>query len=276
MELPARTLCGVRGLAAAAVLAALFAPRPTGALSVAPKPGPQECHAELPIPRDARERNAAEKVLLKVLPDFNEGRFSDFDVVNKVQKQTRSTAPGGCQEDAYGELPIHMARELFKHVALKQNDTFADLGSGLGKLPTAAVVLGGAKRALGVELSKERHRKACIGLQNISTALRKEFAAGSGSDVRATGQVTLRQGDFLKEDFHQTTVIYAASICFRDALMNQMGKKLGSEMVAGSRVAVSHNFPRKPPHFAWQGKKKAGVVDVFCYKTLGGVPQPKK
>ena len=62
----------------------------------------------------------------------------------------------------YGEL----TPEGFKSILNKLKDgiqeplVLADLGSGMGKIPIMAVHYGDAKKAVGVELAKERHDTA--------------------------------------------------------------------------------------------------------------------
>jgi hypothetical protein len=202
------------------------------------------------------------------MPRFDTGRFQDNAVVNAVAQHTHSTALTGCQEDAYGELPLSMAVGLFRDLQLSKADVFEDLGSGLGKLPTAAALFGGARRALGVELSVHRHRLACAGLAAVSEALRAKFPAGAAN--RTYAQVELHWGDLLDEDLTNVTAIYASSMCFRRALMNLMGKRFETQLPGGARVALTTLLvePNSPRLHALK-THRSGAGNIFLYRAQG-------
>jgi len=226
--------CSVASLAAC-LFTALAARVPT---NDAP---PKACEAELPIFKDKGARKAASEVLTKALPDYLSGQFKDWEVTNAVDNSTKSSFTEGCAEDSYGEIPLEYANGLFSHVKATSADSFADLGSGLGRVTIEAAVIGGMKRAVGVELSKQRHEMACKGLSKAKKEL-DEIPGKAGS-----AHVELRQGDFLKFDLSGFTLVFASTICFRDTLMEHLGAKLAKELPAGARFAATTDFPKTRP-----------------------------
>jgi len=151
-----------------------------------------------------------------------------------------------CSEDSYGEILQSSAAKLFNHplVQLKPGDTFVDMGSGLGQLVMDAVLLGEAKRAVGVELSASRTKEACSVLQEVSKALPVSQLSGWRA-TRHESQTEIYQGDLfgLPDDLlKEINVAYVANLCFRPAMLAALGEKLGTSLSDGARVASLRKF----------------------------------
>lgn len=151
------------------------------------------------------------------------------------------TAPIECDEDSYGEIPQESAVKLFAHplIHLQPGETFGDLGSGLGQLVVDAVLIGNAKRAVGVELSTTRYTESCGALSEISGSLPTKHAGGWRAE-RHEGLVEMREGDIMEiEDsvLQDLNVVYVANLCFRQDLLAAVMQKLGHALPAGARVA---------------------------------------
>jgi len=192
------------------------------------------CQADIPVAKDLEERQAWAHIIDEVTPPEWRGELSDPDVVRSADKLAKDNAHG-CKEDAYGEVSSSGALKLFRLVNLTADDTFADLGSGLGKLPIQAAVLGGAGHAFGVELSKKRHALACESLNAVVGALRAKL----GSEIRRKVNVQLIHGDLFETDLSRVSVIWVQAVCFRRALLNHLGEKFVQEVPESTRVAMT-------------------------------------
>lgn len=154
-----------------------------------------------------------------------------------------------CTEDTYGEMTQLGAAQMFAnpHVLLKPGDTFVDLGSGFGRLVADAVILGGAGRAVGVELSHGRWQDGCQSMQNLADLLKSEqTTSDTKAPLRAstaTQHLELRRGDMLRANvFSDADVVYVASLCFRPALLEQLQAVLVQQLRSGVRVVTLRRF----------------------------------
>lgn len=139
-----------------------------------------------------------------------------------------------CQEDTYGEVLPAGAKVLFAHPKfhLGPDDVFYDLGSGLSRMVAEAGVVGGARRAVGVELSDFRHDLACAGLRNVAGAMTTGFP-----DIKGRRQLEARHDDILKTDVSDATAVFVNNQCFRNELNAAIGQKLSKHLKQGARVA---------------------------------------
>jgi len=185
----------------------------------------------------------------EMMPSVKLGKFKDQTVVAHAKKfgpPSEEMSPRdfeGCEEDLYGELAPRGAEQLWSMVKLTPEDRFADLGSGLGKLPVWAAALAGAKSALGVEYSAKRHAMACTSLKAVSAELRKRVGAGT----RRTSRVELIRGDLMEQDYSRISVVFSNSVCFRSPLRLGMGAKLARELPEGARIVMTSYWPKGVP-----------------------------
>lgn len=145
-----------------------------------------------------------------------------------------------CQEDTYGEMLPAGAQVLFAHPEfhLSKDDVFYDLGSGLSRLVAEAGVVGGARRAVGVELSDYRHDLACAGLRNVADAMTTGFPA-----ITARRQLEARRDDILEADVSDASAVFVSNLCFRDELSAALAQKLSKQLKKGARVASIKELP---------------------------------
>lgn len=174
-----------------------------------------------------------------------------------------------CPEDSFGKLSIGSMKELFRLVDLTPKDSFVDLGSGLGEVPITAAVLSGVHHATGVELSRERHKSACEGLAKLEGELK--------GDSSSTSMVELMQGDMLKVDLSDDTVVFTNSYCLRRHLLDKLAEKLAMELPEGARIASTKAFRDLPPRLAQVSKTPLEIgegISVSIYEVTG--PRPPK
>jgi SAM-dependent methyltransferase len=171
---------------------------------------------------------------------------SDSNKVRAAASKVGKELPIQCNEDSYGEIPQESAAKLFQNpmVNLQAGETFADLGSGLGRLVVDAALVANVKRAIGVELSETRSASACKALTNVTKAFPTQDASGWRAE-RHRSEVELYQGNILdlgKDFLGKINVAYVANLCFRPDLLNAVAVKLSRDLPDGSRVVSLRNL----------------------------------
>lgn len=212
-----------------------------------------------------------------VYDQFEEGAYkipkSDSKAVRAAASKVGKELPIQCNEDSYGEIPQESAAKLFSNpmVNLQPGETFADLGSGLGRLVVDAALVANVKRAIGVELSTSRSASACHALGNVSKAMPVQ---GNGWRAeRHQTEVELYQGNILdlgKDFLGQVNVAYVANLCFRPDLLNAVAVKLSRDLPKGSRVVSLRNLELNKDT---KRMKLKGTVDLPMSWSVEGYAQ---
>lgn len=143
-----------------------------------------------------------------------------------------------CTADAYGEITLKGAEDLMKHpnIDLQQSDTFYDLGAGFGRLALMAATQIGTHRAIGVELSVDRVNHGCALVDKLKKEFHEEAAVAKACEFE------LRQGDLLKQDLSDASVVYVANLCFPPGLQNATLQKFVTDLRTGTRLAALQPF----------------------------------
>lgn len=122
----------------------------------------------------------------------------------------------------YVPTPYPVVRAMLKLAGVGPQDVVYDLGCGDGRILIVAVKEFGVKRAVGIEIDREKYKLAI-------------------SRVREEGikdQVDVIQGDFFEADISEATVV----TLFLLTSVNEMLKpKFERELKNGARI-VSHEF----------------------------------
>jgi hypothetical protein len=140
-------------------------------------------------------------------------------------------AVGGPDAALYGELTPLGFRALVSHLGgLRATDSFADLGSGLGRLVVQAAKEYGVARACGVEFAASRHELAeeALAQEDESVVNRVALVEGDCSDP------TLWAAGGPLAD---ATVVYAGSLMFSEELMGKLARLI--EASTSARVVAS-------------------------------------
>lgn len=201
---------------------------------------PTICKVGVPqVPIGLNDLTEAQDFLDSAMASTDYGAGVDKDV-RRASDRLGPRRKSICQEDTYGELSPAGAQTLFHHPTIKlgPQDVFYDLGSGLARLVAEAAVIGGAKKAVGVELSESRHDFACKGIRNVAEAIRSSAPSASVGK-----QLEVRCGDVTAADVHDATVVYVANLCYREELTARIGDRLASNLPHGARVAALREFP---------------------------------
>lgn len=124
----------------------------------------------------------------------------------------------GAGAAAYGELCPEAVASALGWLRLTSEDELVDLGSGVGKLVTQAAQESAVGLARGVELSRFRHRLA---RERWARILR---AAPPWAARALRRRVRFEWGDLREADLSRTTVLYAGSTCFPEALLDAVAE----------------------------------------------------
>ena len=134
----------------------------------------------------------------------------------------------------YGEIMPTATDRLIEHLAMKGDDVFYDLGSGVGKVVLHVAMRAPIRRVVGVELARRRHRIARRMLDH----------------VRATGLVRAREcelrcADFMRVPMGDATVVYTCSTAFPTPFMNELAARL-ARLTTGLRWVSTQDVDDNP------------------------------
>ena len=129
------------------------------------------------------------------------------------------TALGGPMAETYGEITADGMKALAARVLMGPSDSFADLGSGCGRAVLQALTNFDVASACGIELAESRHELALQALAALPAeqASRARFLCGDCAAADAW-----QSGGALAD----ATVVYVASLCFGDELMQRLSERL--------------------------------------------------
>ena len=123
------------------------------------------------------------------------------------------TSRGYCP--TYGELTKKGVHKMLKNIDVC-NKMFVDLGSGTGNVVKYIWSVNGAwKRAVGVELSRERHE--------IALSCQKHMSNNNRS------RTLFVHGDLFTYDLHNADIIYISNLCFSEDNNKKLGRKIEIE-----------------------------------------------
>jgi SAM-dependent methyltransferase len=131
-------------------------------------------------------------------------------------------AVGGRHSDTYGEITPRGFATLAARLGLGADDTFADLGSGLGRTVLQAAADFGARRAVGVEMAPSRHRlaEAARGREPDAVASRVAFVC---ADCAEAGLWEAPDGALAG-----VTCLYVSSLLFSSELMSRLAAHIAA------------------------------------------------
>ena len=141
----------------------------------------------------------------------------------------------------YVPTPTEVVRQMLTTAKVGRGDIVFDLGSGDGRIPTAAVRDFGAARGVGIELDPQR----------IAEARANAEAAG------VSNRVVFLQQDLFEADLAEASVI---AMYLLPAMNARLQPRLRS-LKAGTRI-VSHNYDMGP---AWKPAKSFVVENSLVH-----------
>lgn len=211
---------------------------------------------------------AASQILPSQVPAFAPPPLSldDFENRLRVDKVIRTYWQGKdgfteCDEDdealTYGEMTTDGGRAIFHELFSSHKDAyFADLGSGVGKLAAQARLEYGL-RALGVEISPERHRNAVEAWGMVV----------AGEEIEDP-LLELRCDNCLETNLDGVTHAYCGNLCFPEQADSLLVDHLQS-FSSIRKVAVLRQLPHlslsKVVRARMTWNALGGGTDVYIY-----------
>src|SRR5262245_40383087 len=139
-----------------------------------------------------------------------------------VFAQQATTSASRSVDVVYIPTPSEVVTAMLRMADVHKNDVVYDLGSGDGRIVSAAVKAFGAARGVGIELDAARIQEANALARQAGVSNRVEF----------------RRQDFFETSLREATVV---TIYLGEAINLRLRPKLRAELRPGARV-VSHAF----------------------------------
>lgn len=181
-------------------------------------------HCALPV-----SNQAAEKIIKDVYKDI-----SGFGL--NSEESTKISSKGG--NATYGEILFPSLQALLNDLNLTKDDTFYDLGSGVGKACIQAALVTPAK-VIGIELSPTRVAKAREALKRIET------------NYHIKPKVEFREENISDVVLKKSAVVFTCSSCYPEKLLNDIAEKC-SKTLGTVRVLSLKPLPGLTPIKVYQ------------------------
>ena len=161
--------------------------------------------------------------------------------------------------ELYGEVYYYSVLKLLKQIDYHQDDTFVDIGSGIGKLCFYMYILTDIKNIYGVEINQLRSEIACKAKQSF---LKFQQPNNRILDFRCD--------NFLELTIKEVNIAYVCSTIFSFELLENLGKKLNSinslrQIISFRRLPYLENFKLKKKlflHCSWD------LVGCYIYERV--------
>lgn len=134
----------------------------------------------------------------------------------EIPKPDEKTVKSSKGSPVYGEITLTSTGRLFEYLRLNNKDVLFDLGSGVGKLILYAGLFTPVKKAIGVELSHQRHNDSLEALKRAH-----DF------NTRLKERCHFEKADFMGIDISRASVIYTCSTAFSVDFMRKLTARLG-------------------------------------------------
>jgi len=143
----------------------------------------------------------------------------------------------------YGELTTEGVHNLIELLNLTREDVFWDLGCGVGKAVVQVALETDVAASRGVELSASRVKHGLESLQTLRSTTRKRSVEEQECIDKIQERITLLSSDISDTDFSDGTHIYAGSLLFPDALMEDIADKLMDANAKAQSFSTLRRFP---------------------------------
>ena len=118
-----------------------------------------------------------------------------------------------------------------------RDGNFYDLGSGTGKPVIAMSLIFHFKRLIGIEYLENLFRLSLEIKKTYDRTIRDKFENNQQLfNFETPNQIEFLQGDFLKHNWEDTSIIFANSTCFSLGMMQNIASKANKECKSGTII----------------------------------------
>ncbi|XP_041913428.1 histone-lysine N-methyltransferase, H3 lysine-79 specific isoform X3 [Alosa sapidissima] len=139
--------------------------------------------------------------------------------------------------EVYGETSFDLVAQIIDEVELMEEDTFVDLGSGVGQVVLQVAAATNCKHYFGVEKAETP--------ATYGEAMDREFRKWMKWYGKKHGEYTLERGDFLSEEWRErianTSVIFVNNFAFGPEVDHQLKERFAN-MKEGGKIVSSKPF----------------------------------
>lgn len=136
-------------------------------------------------------------------------------VYQELKKENPSSVHARVLSESYGEILYASVHKLLTFVVLSEQDIFADLGSGAGKVAAQVFLSSPVREAIGIEIRPEFHKQAILASERIY----RELACFYEGDRK----LTYLLGSFFECSFSNATVVFLNSTCYTQTMLDALG-----------------------------------------------------
>ena len=118
-----------------------------------------------------------------------------------------------------------------------RDGNFYDLGSGTGKTVIAMSLIYHFKNLIGIEYLENLFRLSLEIKNTYDRTIRDKFENNQQLfNFNTPNQIEFLQGDFLKHNWEDTSIIFANSTCFSLGMMQNIASKANKECKSGTII----------------------------------------
>ncbi|KAM8875323.1 histone-lysine N-methyltransferase, H3 lysine-79 specific isoform 2-T3 [Spinachia spinachia] len=158
--------------------------------------------------------------------------------------------------EVYGETSFDLVAQIIDEMEMMEDDTFVDLGSGVGQVVLQVAAATNCKHYYGVE-------KADIPA-TYAESMDKEFKKWMKWYGKRHGEYTLERGDFLSEEWKErianTSIIFVNNFAFGPEVDHQLKERFAN-MKEGGKIVSSKPFA--PLHFRINSRNLSDIGTIM-------------
>ena len=142
--------------------------------------------------------------------------FGNFKAVQKTEVDLRDINNNQNVNATYGTITPVGVEKLINNLNITSDDTFLDLGSGIGNVVVQFALNSNVNKARGIEYVKSRYNQSL----NYISEFKKEFK----NELENT-TIDIQNKDINNIDINSSSIIFTCSTCFPNSLMETIKKK---------------------------------------------------
>lgn len=160
----------------------------------------------------------------------------------------------------------------FYNNSIIDDGIFFDLGSGTGKAVIAMSLMHKFKRLQGIEYLENLIKLSQESKQNYDNTINDLFVKNKELlSFDSPNIIDFVQGDFLKQNWENATIIFANSTCFSGELINNIAEKANKECKKGT-IIITFTKKLNKLNSDWETKEGFrrlmtwGIATIYVHK----------